>query len=275
MAGKRESIKQFIFSKLFVKQLKYALAVFFGIILLTSICLNIFTLHNRTIEVPDFKGLTLTEATEMADDNNMRCDVIDSVYVFHQKPGTIVEQIPEKGINVKRGRRILLVMNAMSPEKVEMPNLVGVSLRQAMSIIESNGLIIGTFKYVPDIANNNVLKQRYKGKDIKPGVKIKKGSRIDLVLGRAGGGGSTKVPDLSGLELNTAKKILADSYLNTGKVNYDNSVVTYADTITAVVHKQKPAASDNAYSSMGAFVDVWLSNPDKNNKQTEEEDTNE
>jgi eukaryotic-like serine/threonine-protein kinase len=260
---------KFIISKEFLKLLQYALAVFFGIILFVNIGLKIFTLHNRTIEVPSFKGLTFKEAQELAADHHIKCEINDSSFVAIQKPGTIIEQNPKAGFKVKKNRRIFLVINATNPEKVKMPNLVGVSLRQAMAILESNGLNIGTLRYVPDIADNNVLNQRFKGRNIAPDVDIVKGSRIDLVLGKSSSGESTTVPDLTGKDIADARKAIAESFLNTGAIFYDESIQSKVDSLNAKVYKQKPEASNNNYREMGSFVDIWLTiDESKINKTT-------
>jgi len=249
---------QFLLSKGFRTQLKYALAIFFGIIFFVNICLWVFTRHGNKHTVPDFKGLTLSEASELASDNSMQIQIMDSVYNLLQKPGTVVEQEPRPNTGVKKNRRIFLIMNAMNPEKIKMPNIVGVSLRQAIAILESNGLVVGHLKYVPDIATNNVLNQRFKGKEIKPGKEINKGSHIDLVLGQSGGSESVEIPDLTGITRREAEKQVSQAYLNLGAIIYDNSVVTSSDSTRAVIYKQKPDVDAKKHISMGSLVDIWL-----------------
>jgi hypothetical protein len=41
----------------------------------------------------------------------------------------------------------------------------------------------GTITYVPNLGKDMVLEMRYKGRNIKPGDKVLKSSKIDLVLG--------------------------------------------------------------------------------------------
>jgi beta-lactam-binding protein with PASTA domain len=253
---KDHSFVKYLISKEFRTQLKYALAIFFALIFIINICLWFFTRHSNKLVVPDFKGLTLVEATELADDNNMQIQIMDSVYNLLQAPGSVIEQDPKSGSSVKKHRRIFLIMNAMNPEKIVMPNVVGVSLRQAIAILELNGLMVGKLKYVPDIATNNVLNQRLKGKEIRSGKEINKGSYIDLVLGQAGGE-SAEVPDLIGLTKHNAEKKIALAYLNLGKIHYSESIVTSADSIKAFVQKQKPDI-DAKYVAMGTKVDIWL-----------------
>jgi eukaryotic-like serine/threonine-protein kinase len=255
---KNNSLMHFFLSKEFWKLVKYALAIFFSIVLFTNICLSIFTRHNSTYAVPNFKGLTLEHARELAEDNDLRIQIMDSVYNQYHKRGTIVDQEPKEGVRVKKNRHIFLVLNAMNPEKVMMPNIVGVSLRQAVAILESDGLYAGRLRYVPDIATNNVLNQRVKGKDIEPGTEIEKGTHIDMILGRSNYSESAQMPDLTGLTLRDAEKQIVQAYLNMGATIYDKSVQNSLDSLNATVYKQKPVPESKQFIKLGSIVDIWL-----------------
>lgn len=260
----KQTFIQFLLSKEFRKQLKIVLAVFFAIILFTNLLLRILTKHNRTFPVPDFRGMQIPQVIETAAENNLQWVIADSVFNQRLEPGAIVDQEPKQGQHVKKGRRVFFIINAFNPEKVKMPTITGVSLRQALTILETNGLQTGTLKYVPDIATNNVLQQKYNGKNIKAGSVVIKGSKIDLILGQAGDGNTPKVPDISELDLFDARLALANQSLNTGKITYSNNITTKADTIAAKVKKQVPLP--NTWLYMGGEVDIFL---DIENKEIE------
>ena len=114
--------------------------------------LHAYTLHDEALTVPDFSGLREAEAAVMASENNMRYEIIDSVYVSNTLPGAVVLQQPAAGALVKRNRTIFLTINALHAEMVSMPNLVGLSLRQASSLLVMHGLRLGQFTYQRDIA---------------------------------------------------------------------------------------------------------------------------
>ena len=78
-----------------------------------------------------------------------------------------------------------------------MPDLIDISERVALIKLETVGLLLGKVSYEPNqIGDNLILKQRYKGKDIKPGSKIKMGEKIDLVVSKKSFDRKL-VPDLS------------------------------------------------------------------------------
>ncbi|MCX7985410.1 MAG: PASTA domain-containing protein [Bacteroidales bacterium] len=254
----------YIRSKEFWNQVKVMLAIFFAFIFASSILLHCYTRQNSYVEVPNFNKLTLRQSLELAEDNNLRIEVIDSVFSLDLLPGTVVEQDPKAGTKVKKNRRILLIVNATMPQKVSLPNIEGVSLRQAVAMLEADGLMVGKISYSPDIATHIVLACKWKGKKIRPGDMIYKGSFVDLTLGNAGSLKNVIVPDLKGLTLREARKQLTLSYLNTGKVYYAKTVENALDSLNSIVFKQKPAAAENSTLPMGSSVDLWLTvNKDK------------
>ena len=146
------SLKKFLVSKDFLKHLGLAIAIAIIIIFLTLLWLSIYTRHGQSRPVPDLYGLTIEEAEKTVTKNKMRFQVIDSVYTNIVPRGCVVEQNPVAGFEVKKNRRIMATINAFNPEMVEMPDLLELSKRQALSLIESSGLEIGKLNYKPDLA---------------------------------------------------------------------------------------------------------------------------
>lgn len=222
----------------------------------SSFFLKTITKHNKEYVVPDFRGMTVAEANAAADKAGLRLDITDSVYSKTNR-GKIRSHTPEPGDKVKKGRRVLVTINAYGARKVTMPNLVGYSVRQAMAELNQRGLVLGRINYRSDMATNNVLRQLYKGNVIKPGKDIEAESVIDLVVGLNSSDDKTRVPDVVGRSEHAAIEALHDSYLNVRGIIYDRSVQTYEDSLAAVVYKQNPSASDLSVK-MGSDVTIYL-----------------
>lgn len=225
---------------------------------LILLLLKLYTHHGQALSVPVFEGLSLSEAQEVADDKNLRLQVIDSVFIQSKPGGTIVAQNPSPSSKVKEKRIIFITLNAVNPEKTEMPNVIGISLRQAQDNIEKRGLKVGNINYVPDIAQNYVLRQLYRNREIAPKTKINKGSRIDLVVGMGVSNESAALPNVVGLSLDDARESLSRAFINLGAVVYDNSVETYDDSLKAVIWKQIPEFRHGSTINLGSPIDVFL-----------------
>jgi beta-lactam-binding protein with PASTA domain len=254
----KSDIIKFLTTRHFLKHLVLAIGIGLGIFILLFVSLRIYTHHGEALAVPDLFGYTLQEADSIVEDRKMTYKVIDSVYVQELVKGTVVDQNPEPNFKVKEYRTIFLTMNARTPEKIVMPKVTEVSLRQAEALLTSHGLRIGELIYEPDVAKNYVLKQEHDGAKISPGDTIIKGSKIDLVLGTGLGDQSTNVPQLVGLGWREADQVTKDAFLNLGFPIYDNSVLTEEDSLNAIIYRQKPMANRQIQIPMGSYIDVWL-----------------
>lgn len=243
------------FSHWIVKNLLLAMVISAFLLIVVIITFNIYTRHNVQIDVPDFSNMTLSEASVIAENVGVALEVTDSVYVTRLAKGVIFKQNPAPGEKVKQGRRIMLTTNATTVRRVSMPNLVGYSYRQAKADLQSKGLRLGRIMYKNDIATNNVLQQLRYGVDIAPGTMVRTDSVIDLVLGLQPMDHNTAVPNLIGRKYQNAIEGIHDHCLNVGRLDFDESVKTYADSLNAVVYRQSPATPTAA---IGSNVTIYL-----------------
>ncbi len=248
------------FSKIFKSKIFINLVIvsLLGLLLifLSSVYLKIYTNHGQKMFTPSFKGLNIEEAKKLADDKDIKIEIIDSVYNAYGDPGTVIEQTPMANFMIKKGRTIFIVIKAKGEKIVEMPDLYAQSLIQARSLLETAGLSVGEITFKP--TNNEahlVLNWTHKGKYIEPGTKIPAGSKIDLVVAEEKGAVAV-VPDLIGLSLNTATFKAAENYLNIGSINYDNTVISSKDTAEAVVWKQ--SINSGISTDYGQKISIWL-----------------
>lgn len=248
------------FSNWLVKNILLAVIAVGALVGVSAFILNVGTHHGQEIEVPDFTNLSVSDARMVAADNDIRIEVSDSVYVRKMGRGLVFSQVPKAGSRVKQGRRIMLTINSVSPKKTTMPDLVGFSMRQAKAELLSKGLILRNLKYVDDIATNNVLRQLYRGYDIKAGKSIDSGSEIDLVVG-LGSDNETFIPDVTGMKYMRAVDALHDNSLNVAALRFDKGIRSYSDSLDAVVYRQTPSGSDMPVV-MGTGVTLYLSSPD-------------
>jgi len=238
------------------KNILYAFGGLLTLFILIFLMLRVYTRHGQALSVPDFYGLKLDEVSRLADQTSLRYEIIDSTFIIGQAPGSVVAQTPSVNTKVKSNRTIFLTINAVIPEKIDMPNLINSPVRQAEAIILTRGLLVGYKRFVPNIAKDFVLKQYYKNREIAPGAKVIKGSAIDLVIGLGSGTSGVAVPNLKGLNRDAAQETLSGNYLSFGAVIYDNSIETRQDSMKAVIWKQKPGHGSDI--TMGGSVDVWL-----------------
>jgi len=233
------------------------LILFFGTTIIMQI-LKIYTRHNHNLSVPDFAGLSLSEAQEAADKRDLRIEVFDSVFLSDFEKGTVVEQHPRAGFKVKKNRKVFLTLNAVNPVKVVMPDLIDLTLLQARAKLESFGLKVGRISYKPHMAINMVLEQHMNLRELVPGDSVVKGAKIDLVLGKGMSDEQTSIPNLVGLTLEEANILASDRFLSVGAAVRDLTIVSAEDESKAIVFKQKPEPGPEVTLPLGSAIDVWI-----------------
>jgi beta-lactam-binding protein with PASTA domain len=252
------SLKNFLVSRVFLKNLGLAIAIATAFLLLTLLLMSIFTRHGQARPVPDFYGLSIEEADSLASRKKVRVTVIDSIFTNDVPGGCVYEQNPSAGHRVKKNRRVMLTINAFNPEMVAVPDLVGLSARQAYALIKSAGLEAGNPVYRPDLTIDFVLDQLHLGEPVAAGDSLQKGSVIVLVLGEGLSNQRIPVPDLTGQLLEDAKANILGSSLLLGTYTFDETVETEDDSLSAFVFKQNPEYSEEATIQLGSAVYIWL-----------------
>lgn len=142
----------------------------------------------------------------------------------------------------------------MQPETVNTPDFVDLTLRQALANIKAAGLTIERLTYIPNMAKNAVLDQKFEGKNIKPGTKILKGSAIELILGKGLQDETVEVPYLIEKTLADAIALIHQSSLNVGYLSYSDTT----NNKIIKVYRQRPLASEEERVDFGAAVDLWV-----------------
>lgn len=145
--------------------------------------LRISTNHNEKIEVPDLAKMTLDLVEKKLDENDLRYEILDSANYNPDFPKfSVIDQIPKAGKFVKENRKIYLTINPSGYRKIEVPDVLGRTRRQAEPTLLAMGFVIGKISYRPHISDN-VLELRYKGEKLNPGTPLQKTSVIDLIVG--------------------------------------------------------------------------------------------
>lgn len=194
---------RFIFSKTFVIQLVLAVGVLLVLAFLTLQWLDYSTNQDQRIEVPDLAKMNLDNVEEQLDELDLRYEILDSANFNPDFPRySVIDQAPAPGKFVKENRKIYLTLNPSGYRKVEIPDLIRKTRRQALPTLRSLGFKIGDISYKKDIAQDAVLELRHNGKLIQPGDMLMKTSTIDLVLGDSTGKYLEEENDSTRVEVN-------------------------------------------------------------------------
>jgi beta-lactam-binding protein with PASTA domain len=222
--------------------------------------LNRITNHGEYLIVPEVKGKNYVEIQDELENQGFEVVIQDSIYVDSIAPNAIIKQFPEPEATVKVNRIIYLTVNCTVPPTITMPNLIGMSFRNAILELRSLGLKMGDTTFIPDIAKNAVKDQLSEGVQVKPGSPIRMGSKIDLLIGSGLGGAAVPVPDLFGLNYPEAQLVMELNGITPGVILLDDDLV---DTTLGFIYWQNPNPFDDQLNvnmiRPGQLMDIRIS----------------
>ena len=261
--GKKSEAISFLKRRPLIANILYMGIVGIAILIAVYIGLKIGTRHNRVIEVPNFMGMVIDDAYDVAEHSDLQLIVRDSIFDVDLPGGTIVDQLPKistiREVTVKPGRKVYVTVNAYTRRKVDVPYVAKQTLRQALNQIERSGLTIAKLVYEADMTSTDyVIKQRVGNNEILPTSKRQApvGTGVTLHVSYQQKEQNTQTPRLIGLNLQQAKNTLWDSGLNLAKVVYDDSVEDIIAQRKARVYKQSSKIGNSL--RRGSEVTLYL-----------------
>lgn len=213
----------------------------FAVLLMNFIVMPWYVRHDTLVKVPSVTGLSFEEAKKLLDDAGLEGVQGDIRYDPSKPIGTVVEQNPLTDQVVKDGRRIYLVISG-GEQLYDVPNLVGRTLREAKFVLNQRNLEVQEVEYKPSVQypSGIVLMQIESA-----GSKVKKGTQIGVVVSTGMESGDIKVPDITGKNIEEAKKLLAANKLTLGKINYQPSVNVPVNSVIDQYPKANTMAKEN------------------------------
>jgi beta-lactam-binding protein with PASTA domain len=209
----------------------------------TSVTLVIGTVEQGdTVAVPDIVGRTVQEAEKLLKEVGLKLGQRS------EKPGdpvgTVLDQSPAAGTRVSPGSPVNTVIAIAPPDdRVLVPEVVGKLLQDAEAILKDSGLQPGRISFRDHDRVDQVLEQSPKA-----GERVRKGSAVDLIVGRSRDVEQVNVPDVLGRTLAGATEILNAARLTVGE---------RSGPPDGRVREQKPKAGVKV--QVGTPVDLRLS----------------
>lgn len=201
--------------------------------------------HDReTVTVPSIEGLSLKKASELLNERNLFYEIISEQYSAKEE-GIILNQIPEPKKSVKSNRPIFITISK-GKETIEMPDLTGISVRQARVILYNNGLNIGKIDYT---YSDLVPKDTVISQNTKKGREMIYGDTVNLIVSK-GPENQIYIPKLAGLPLEGIENYLAMQGFKLGNVEFIESDTFVPGTIVS----QLPPS--NVLAQPGEYINI-------------------
>lgn len=185
-------------------------------VLIDSVIMPSYTRHDLAVQVPDVENRPYQKAKQLMEQQDLTVKRQVGRYNPNVPRETVVDQNPPPSSSVKPERRVYLTVNAGDVPTVSVPDLNGISVREAKNRISSLGLKPGTIDpdSLPSPYPNTITRQ-----DPEPGDSLKKGGIVDLWFSTGLGQDTVQVPGVKGRSVEEARRRLHQQKLRAVVVN--------------------------------------------------------
>lgn len=230
-----------------------AIGAVFLLVLIFILLLGLITRHGQSKTIPYVVGKNINDVEKQLSEGGFETVIQDSVYYDSLPPGVVIKQVPDADAVVKVNRTVYVIINRFVAPDISMPNIIGYTFRNAQYTLESLGLRLGDTVMKYGFAKGTVLAMLIDGNPIKPGDKIKQGSKIDLEVSSGSGDEEMQIPDLIGMELGEARILLQAKGLEFGTI----VPTDLSGNDAAYIYRQEPMPGPGRIRS-GQLIDIWV-----------------
>lgn len=244
-SGKKKA--KLVNAKKHIRSLKWALmGLCTAMILLLCATAFVLTGGTRRLSVPEVVNTNLDAATTRLESMGLLLEVAEKVYDDNTLPGTIVEQKPQQGTQVKNGETVSVVV-CLGPESAAVPDLDGMTQEEAANALAPLGLHVGvvTHRQDSDAPRGTVIEQYPEQGEV-----LENGGTVDLILSDQPL--MRDVPNVLGKTLEETRQRLKEYDLQLGDVHYEYA--TGYDV--GEVFRQSPESGTQL--RQGDSVNVWV-----------------
>jgi serine/threonine-protein kinase len=196
-------------------------------LLMDKIVMPLYVQLGDEIDLPDVIEMPVNDAQSLLKEQGFQVVIRDSMYDANHPVGTVVEQNPYPYAVVKEGRRVYLTVS-IGEKPIIMPNLFGVSPREAELILDTHDLKLGSKNYV---YSDRYHEGTVMGQSYPQGQEIKSGSKIDIIISLGQLSVEAVVPDLVGKSLHEARERLRAIKLKIADIEWEERDNILPETI--------------------------------------------
>jgi serine/threonine-protein kinase len=169
------------------------------------------------------------QAQELVKKQGLELNVYHQQYDDEVEKDVIISQDPRKGMKVKKGRQINVVVS-LGSELVPVPNVTGISKQDAIIRLSDKGLnLVPAEERYDDKYDKGIIISQ----DPESGDKVESGTNVKVAISKGKQPEKVSMPDLKGLTVEKARQKLSDLKLLLGdNIKRQESTQYYANQIS-------------------------------------------
>lgn len=216
--------------------------------ILDDIVMPRYVQQGEMTQVPSVVGLTVEEALQILSDAGLEGKQAEIRPDKQYPVGTVAQQTPAPGSEVKFGRGIYLTVSG-GETMISAPALRGKSIRDATLTLDRFGLKLGDVKYQvsSEYPENTIIEQ-----SVAEGTNIPGGTPISVVASQGPSANRVPVPNVIRMPLAEAERVLLQSGLKAGVITFQINKSLLPNTVI----DQYPRAG--GFAALGQGIDLFV-----------------
>jgi eukaryotic-like serine/threonine-protein kinase len=222
-----------------------------GALLVNFVIMPRIVQHGVSVPVPAIAGMSIADARRTCAAAGLQLVEEDHQHSATLPPQHVVSQSPAAQTPVKRGRGVRVVVS-LGEERVAVPELRGLSLRQAGLELQNAQLILGQVARVRGAGGDGKVQVS----SPHAGSEAAMGDSVAVLVASGDGSDAFLMPNLAGQELGDVRALIESRGFRVGDVAYRD----VKDVFPGTVLEQSPARG--ARIRRGESIDLVVANPD-------------
>lgn len=217
-----------------MKFIRDYLIIFAGLGIIVALAFNnvilpLYVNWNNEIRVPSLTHTDLDKATKILKERTLEWTIKDTIFRRDIPSRFIMDQYPEAGQMVKENRKIQLTIN-LPPAKLEMPDLIAITERQAIIALDRLGLqLVETLEDSSDLYERTVVIEQ----SVPAGMPVAPGDSISLTVSLGKRNLKKTMPDLLNKGLDEARRTLESQGFTLGEVQTTENSELLPNTVVS------------------------------------------
>jgi len=207
--------------------------------------------HDAAVRVPEVIGLDLAAARRACAAAGLQLLEDGKRHGQGVLPGHVLSQTPAAGSAVKPGRSVRVLVS-LGTEIVSMPDVRGLTLRQATLQIENAQLLLGDVARIRDGAGGEIVRATRPA----AGAVIARGDSVTVLVEIGAVAELFLMPNLIGQDVGDARALIESRGFQVGRIAYRAATGVYPGTVL----EQYP--DSGALVHGGDLIDLVAATPD-------------
>ncbi len=200
------------------------------------------------ITVPDLSGMTVEQARQRLKDLGLVVGKITQGSIEGKPDNTIVAQSPSGDSKVSKGTTVDLVVNKPQTKKVKMPDVVGMTLKDARQVLGSNN--IGVNQISGSVDEKAIVTEQ----SVKAGEEVNEGSSLNLATELK----ESKKKEDSKQSSSNRTKGTVDVTVPSGSKNQELKIVVKDDEGSTVIYDDTNKPGDRIVKNVSGVGNVRI-----------------